>query len=489
MEREDADRKRREEEARAAEELRLQQEEAKRAEEEAEHEREMIAREELPSRSADAMSLDEPSEQEGSGQVAEEQPQQQAETPSEPVFVTVNGQRVDITDTGIDPEFLLALPDDLRMEVINDRRAEMSAESRNNSTGGAAAGGASAGAGAVDSEENDGISQEFLDALPPEIREEVLSQQRLQRQLYERDELMRQRMARTSLTTGDGASAQPGGSSSGATPSSQHPATAAALARVGLTASSRGSRLRAAHLDLPAGLGRSGHASGNQTESAGEEQRVRERRRKKIGSRDITVQLLGKPELAVLTRFIFLPNHGLSNTLIMKVMQYLCENGSTRAHFIQLMLSILSGCALTLADVDKVIQTAIASSPESGAADASGSRPLPRTGSTVSEHQPAGGSGSSAVLGTAAVAQFTASLVQQQNPEFAFPLGDLHADVPAYVPAQRCLDMLHNLAVHNPRASMHFLVEHPQTAKAAAKGDEESRFPLVNLLLLLEKPL
>ncbi|ORX68522.1 hypothetical protein DL89DRAFT_179163 [Linderina pennispora] len=488
MEREDADRKRREEEARAAEELRLE-EQAKRAEEQAEEEREMEAKDEaeVPAKGTDTMSLDEPAEQQESGQAAE---QQQPEPASEPVFVTVNGQRVDITDTGIDPEFLLALPDDLRMEVIEDRREEMNAESRNNSTGAAGASGGAAGgaASAGGNEENDGISQEFLDALPPEIRQEVLDQQRLQRQLYEREELMRQRMTRTPQAAGEGGSERGGGSSSAATPASQHPATAAALARVGLSTGSRGSRFRVQHLDSLARLGRSGNASSSHAEPSGEAQRLRERRRKKIAARDITVQLLGKPELAALTRFIFLPNHGLSNTLIMKVMQYLCENGATRAQFIQLMLSILGGCALTLADVDKVIQLAIMSGSEAGAAEAPSGRTLPRTGSTISEHQPAGGT-SSAVLGTPAVAQFTAGLVQQQNPEYAFPLGDLHADVPAYVPAQRCLDMLHSLAAHNPRASMHFLVEHPLTAKVAVAGDEESRFPLVHLLLLLEKPL
>ncbi|KAJ2377150.1 E3 ubiquitin-protein ligase tom1, partial [Coemansia sp. RSA 2603] len=73
------------------------------------------------------------------------------------------------------------------------------------------------------------------------------------------------------------------------------------------------------------------------------------------------------------------------------------------------------------------------------------------------------------------------------------------SEVLACIPAQRSLDMLHNLAVHNPRASMHFLVEHQQL-KSSSSGkrqqqqqhdseDEESHFPVVHLLRLLEKPL
>ena len=49
-------------------------------------------------------------------------------TPTEPVYVEIAGQEVDISGTGIDPEFLLALPDDMRQEVyeqhLNQARLE-----------------------------------------------------------------------------------------------------------------------------------------------------------------------------------------------------------------------------------------------------------------------------------------------------------------------------------------------------------------------------
>lgn len=50
------------------------------------------------------------------------------EQPIEPIFVDIGGTNVDISRTGIDPEFLLALPDDMRQEVyeqhVNQSRFE-----------------------------------------------------------------------------------------------------------------------------------------------------------------------------------------------------------------------------------------------------------------------------------------------------------------------------------------------------------------------------
>ncbi|KAJ2239350.1 E3 ubiquitin-protein ligase tom1, partial [Coemansia sp. RSA 455] len=218
--------------------------------------------------------------------------------------------------------------------------------------------------------------------------------------------------------------------------------------------------------------------SGGSGENAAEVQRLREKRRKRIAARDVNVQLLSRAELAALTRFIFLPNHALSGPLVNKIMLFVCENGRARSQFIQLMLAILDSNATTLEDVDAVIRLAIAASTSSSAAAAADpSLPADQT-PLQSQMSSLGGA------------------------EHAFALGDLHTTVPAYVPAQRSLEVLHALAAHNPRASMHFLVEHhhhhhhqhalkpPLHGKARADSDDESnRFPVVHLLRLLEKPL
>ncbi|KAI9357936.1 hypothetical protein DFJ73DRAFT_173945 [Zopfochytrium polystomum] len=82
------------------------------------------------------------------------------------VIVQIGGDSIDITDTGIDPEFLEALPEDLRMEVLNQHMQERQREQQRRST-----------VPPPRMPDNPDLS-DFLEALPPEIRDEVLSQQR-----------------------------------------------------------------------------------------------------------------------------------------------------------------------------------------------------------------------------------------------------------------------------------------------------------------------
>ncbi|KAJ2082111.1 E3 ubiquitin-protein ligase tom1 [Coemansia sp. RSA 988] len=380
-----------------------------------------------------------------SGETRGENPARESEEsqPPEPVYVTVEGERIDITDMGIDLEFLLALPDDLRMEVIDDRRVELRAERRAETRA------TPSGGGGTGSDEHDGFMREFLDALPMEIREEVLESGPLQRQLLEQEGLIQHRGTTAAPRTRQQQQEQQQQQQS---PMSTLEAAIRERVRVGAQWS--GPRLL-----QPTG---SSEDNGN-----AEETRIREKRRRKIASRDIAVQLLSRAELVALARFIFLPNHALSSTLVARLVQCLCENGRTRAQFIHLMLAILDSDAASLSDVDTVIRHAL------GAAQPADAPEADAPGATV--------------LGTPAVAQFTAALVQQQSPAFAFPLSALQADVAASVPAQRCLEALHNLAAHNARAAMHFLVEHHMLRARDSAG--ASRFPLVHLLALLDKPL
>jgi len=89
-----------------------------------------------------------------------------AEQPPERVTVMVNGREVDITNTGIDPTFLEALPDDLRQEIIDQHISETRANQ--------------ASAAALSS--NEEFNNEFLFALPDEIREEVMQYDRFERE-------------------------------------------------------------------------------------------------------------------------------------------------------------------------------------------------------------------------------------------------------------------------------------------------------------------
>ena len=86
--------------------------------------------------------------------------------------MTVHGSQVDITDTGIDRDFLEALPDDMREEIINQHFREAR---RRRPNGGQAGGAANAPAPSH-------ISSEFLDALPDDIRAEVLANELAEQQ-------------------------------------------------------------------------------------------------------------------------------------------------------------------------------------------------------------------------------------------------------------------------------------------------------------------
>lgn len=92
-------------------------------------------------------------------------PVEQAEASSsavpERVTVLVHGNAVDITVTGIDPTFLEALPDDMREEVVNQHIRDQQAAR-------------------VERPADSQISPEFLDALPPEIRAEIVQQKRIE---------------------------------------------------------------------------------------------------------------------------------------------------------------------------------------------------------------------------------------------------------------------------------------------------------------------
>lgn len=113
---------------------------------------------------------------------AENVPQEPENTQTNRVIIEIRGNMVDITDTGIDPTFLEALPDDMREEVLNQhfretRAASAAARASGSAAGGSAAAGTSADGAAAPIAVPEGVSSEFLDALPPELRAEVLAQE------------------------------------------------------------------------------------------------------------------------------------------------------------------------------------------------------------------------------------------------------------------------------------------------------------------------
>ncbi|XP_065351363.1 E3 ubiquitin-protein ligase HUWE1 isoform X4 [Cloeon dipterum] len=103
------------------------------------------------------------------------------EAPASTSASTLNGMEMELPE-GVDPSFLAALPEDMRQEVIAEQlrlqrlqRARAQAPEAASATAAAAAASAAAEAPLE-------VNPEFLAALPPNIQEEVLTQQRLEEQ-------------------------------------------------------------------------------------------------------------------------------------------------------------------------------------------------------------------------------------------------------------------------------------------------------------------
>lgn len=193
----DAERKKREEEERKAKEAR----EAKEAEEKAARERKEAEERERAAEAAAAAAAaaaeaqatstsegvhdghHEPDAMEGiesSGEATDTTQESTAAANQVRSYTTIRGEQVDITELGIDPDYLEALPEEFREEVIAQTVSSRRAEARDGP----------GGAG-----EQTEIFQEFLDALPEDIREEIVRQEGAERRRREREEARRQATA------------------------------------------------------------------------------------------------------------------------------------------------------------------------------------------------------------------------------------------------------------------------------------------------------
>ncbi|KAG0246179.1 hypothetical protein BGX31_004144, partial [Mortierella sp. GBA43] len=236
--------------------------------------------------------------------------------------VMIDGEMVDITDSDIDPEFLEALPEDMRREVYNDylqsRRPAPAAQPPASSSTAQAA-----------------INPDFMEALPGNMRAEL-------------EEIMRGQDV-----TGAGPSGadsflgfneytlsrlvpqlrqlyQDGGSRSLMTPALLAE-TNAILDRI----PSHFPGMREAR-DILAGT-----APGSSSAAL----------KKALAPRD-AIQLVDKSSLATLVRLMFLPQPPSKN-ILNKLLVNLCENSKTRSELISLLLSILQDGGADLAAVDK----------------------------------------------------------------------------------------------------------------------------------------
>ncbi|KAI0181996.1 hypothetical protein GGR52DRAFT_584430 [Hypoxylon sp. FL1284] len=175
------DRKKHEEEARKAKEAKEAEEKAAREKLEAEkREREAAesaAQAQAESATAHGNDGDERTDSEAMEGVetsAEAAPSTEAQPAADQsrAFTTIRGEQVDVTELGIDPDYLEALPEEFREEVIAQTVSTRRAQAREGPGG---------------SGEQTEVFQEFLDALPDDLRLEIVQQERQEQRRRERE--------------------------------------------------------------------------------------------------------------------------------------------------------------------------------------------------------------------------------------------------------------------------------------------------------------
>ncbi|KAK6441326.1 E3 ubiquitin-protein ligase tom1 [Oleoguttula sp. CCFEE 5521] len=386
----------------------------------------------------------EPSSMEGvEAAPATEAPAESAASAVERVFITIRGRQLDITDLGIDRDYIEALPEEFREEVITsqfaDQRAQQRAEARQNGT--------------VPTE----ISREFLDALPPELQQELLASEMRERRQREQAEARRQRHAQ-------------GGQ---AAPAAQPEEMTQADFFATLDPAFRQQVLMEQDENLlnllPEEIQREAREligerprhprvrqMGDQLATAADQLRaLRDPRGARLEMPERSrarpvVQMLDKPGVATLLRLMFVSLHHRAKSSLHGILSDVCKNTQNRAEVISILLSILQDGTIDVGAVERSFaQLSLRAKQVNGL-----KTPQPKRALTE-------------------VAQAT-------------ELSPLNI-------VQHCLGTLSALSVDNPKVQTFFLSEHESSNKTKTvkkgKGKESkaSRYPLNALLMLLDR--
>ncbi|THC94388.1 hypothetical protein EYZ11_006117 [Aspergillus tanneri] len=362
----------------------------------------------------------------------------QADTgPSEPrprVHTTIRGRQLDITGMEIDPEYLEALPEELREEVIMQQLAEQRSQAT-------AAG-----------EEPSEINQEFLEALPPEIREELLQQEAADRRRRERESARRQ-----AATSGAPAHAEDMDAASFLAtldPSLRQAVLAdqpeEILATLGPEFVSEARALPGRRLTQFGDISRAEHRHRN--EPADDKEPKKQQRRQ-------IVQMLDKAGVATLLRLMFMPLQGNARHQLNDILHNVCENRQNRVEVISLLLSVLQDGSSDVSAIERSfaqLSLRAACKP-----------PVLKTPQSVKR-----------------------SLAFQSS-------SSVSSEVTPIMVVQQCLGTLSFLSQYNPHIAWFFLTEHDPSStlklkafrKGKSKENKANKFALNALLNLLDRKL
>jgi E3 ubiquitin-protein ligase HUWE1 len=370
---------------------------------------------------------------------------QEAEAePSEPrprVTMNLRGRDYDITDLGIDLDYLDALPEDIREEVlvqqIQERRAQQAAQRPREQSG-------------ENTQQPTDIDPDFLSALPPEMREELLQQEAQERRRNEREEARRRDATNAAPQADD---IDPASFLASLDPAlrqavlmdqdedvlRQLPPEISAEARA------LGGDRRLNQFDfVPSGFRR-----GTDRRALHDDPTQKKKARP-------CAQMLDKAGVATLLRLMFIPQQGSSKASLTQILRYVCENRQNRAEVISILLSILQDGS---ADVNAVERSFAQLSLRAKQVQ----QPTDKT-----------------------------SKVSRKNGALS-----ISSEVSPLMVVQQCLNTLTQLTEKNPAVWSFFLTEHETgvgfksrgNRKGKAKETKATKFPINALLSLLDRKL
>ncbi|KAK4953149.1 E3 ubiquitin-protein ligase tom1 [Elasticomyces elasticus] len=375
---------------------------------------------------------------------SEEAPTSEAEPqpPAPRVMTTIRGREVDITSLGIDRDFLDAIPEDMREEVIMAQLTEQRHQAVQ--------------AGEQPSE----ISREFLEALPREIQQELLRQEATERRRRERQDTQRR-----ATQEGNAPPAQPEEMNNADFMAMLDPGLRQAILidadehTLAALPEEVQAEARALLGDRPppraggAGIIRRDGGLARVVEAGGH-------RRAPVAlepprQRRPTMQMLDMSGVATLLRLMFVSLHHKAKSNLHSILSDVCKNTRNRADVISVLLSILQDGTLDIGAVERsfaqlTVKAKQASGPKTP-------QPLKRT--------PTG-------------------LAATPTTELS-PLNIV----------QHCLSTLRALAEDNTKVPSFFLNEHETTfnqkgktpKKGKARESKAARYPLNALLALLDR--
>ncbi|KFG82854.1 TOM1 protein [Metarhizium anisopliae] len=456
----DEERKKREEEERLAQEAKAAEEKAAREKEAKEREeQERLARERLAT--AETTENEQPDRSsegamegiETSGPSSEPQstvePGPTSATAEQPrVMTTIRGEEVDVTELGIDPEYLAALPEEFREEVIAQTVSERRSQAREEAAAG----------------ESTDVFQEFLDALPDELRQEIAQQERQEERRRNREEARRQATAPSGqpppaemdaasiLLTFPPALRQQVLMDQGEDIMDQLTPEMAAQARA----------LSQHHPPMPQHQG----VRSIVTPGQGPPQAAARDNSEGKAQRRAVVQILDKSGVATLLRLMFIAQQGSIRNYLFSVFADVCENRQNRLEVVSTILQILQEGSTDMNAVERSFgQLSIkARKHKERETDQKTPQSLKKTLTN---------------LGT------TATQVQQTNSETS-PL----------LIVQQCLDLLVDLCTRSQHVPWLFLTEHEVVGstlkralsrKGKIKDSKAHKYAINSLLTLLDR--